>query len=212
MLKNRIMKWMEENIEEKEINETCRMITLPIFDSARNYVDVYVHFHEGSENPYKLTDNGTTLSSYHGALNHFKLLASDVCELFRITRKHGVCLNQENRMTLEMDANDKDLSFKIFEMGLCIAEVSSFVNNREPQNVSFEITDVKTGEYPDLFRIARNEKWAKGLTPNSMEGFQLDEDGNLFLTDEYENSRLCPRDRFRILIHLNGRTIHSFVY
>ena len=53
--------------------------------------------------------------------------------------------------------------------------------------ISFNVIDSKTGEYPDLEHIARAEEWAQNLIPCDMEGFCINEDGNLLLMDECGN-------------------------
>ena len=64
--------------------------------------------------------------------------------------------------------------------------------------ISFTVTDPKTGEYPNLENIARAEEWAKNLAPCDMEGFCINEGGNLLLMDECGNYAYCPPDRFRV--------------
>ena len=50
--------------------------------------------------------------------------------------------------------------------------------------MKFDVIDPKTGKYPDLEHIALTEDWAKGLMYCDMEGFCINEDGNLLLMDE----------------------------
>ena len=64
---------------------------------------------------------------------------------------------------------------------------------------SFTVIDIKTGQYPDLEKIALHEEWAKGLVYCDMEGFAIEEDGSLLLLDECDNSRYCPIGRFEIV-------------
>ena len=66
----------------------------------------------------------------------------------------------------------------------------------------FTVIDKKTGEYPDICRIARREKWAKDacLIYCDMEGFLLSEDGYLILADECGHYAYCPEGRFEIVI------------
>ena len=61
----------------------------------------------------------------------------------------------------------------------------------------FKVIDLKTGEEPDLTKIAY-EEWASDLISDDMEGFYLGEDGLLILMDECGNSTCCPLDRFEI--------------
>lgn len=63
----------------------------------------------------------------------------------------------------------------------------------------FTVIDTKTGEYPDLWEIALNEEWAKGLMYCDMEGFAIEEDGTLILLDECGKHRYCPEGRFEIV-------------
>ena len=64
--------------------------------------------------------------------------------------------------------------------------------------MTFDVIDPKTGEYPDLEHIARTEEWAQNLIPCDMEGFCINEDGNLILMDECGNYAYCPPDRFQV--------------
>ena len=66
-------------------------------------------------------------------------------------------------------------------------------------NMTFDVIDPKTGEYPDLEHIARTEEWARNLIPCDMEGFCIDEDGNLLLMDECGNCAYCPPGRFKVI-------------
>lgn len=64
--------------------------------------------------------------------------------------------------------------------------------------MTFDVIDPKTGEYPDLEHIARTEEWAQNLISCDMEGFCINEDGNLLLMDECGNYVYCPEDRFQV--------------
>ena len=64
--------------------------------------------------------------------------------------------------------------------------------------MTFNVIDPKTGEYPDLEHISRTEEWAQNLIPCDVEGFCINEDGNLLLMDECRNCVYCPPDRFEI--------------
>ena len=68
----------------------------------------------------------------------------------------------------------------------------------------FRVKDKKTGEYPDLEKLALEEDWAKGLIYCDMEGFALLEDGNLVLLDECGNFAYCPFDRFVVVAEANN--------
>lgn len=69
-------------------------------------------------------------------------------------------------------------------------------------NMIFNVIDPKTGEYPNLEHIARAEEWAHNLIPCDMEGFCINEDGNLILMDECGNYACCPMDRFKVTYNL----------
>lgn len=67
-----------------------------------------------------------------------------------------------------------------------------------PLTCEFDVVDTKTGEYPDLWKIALTEEWAKGLMYCDMDGFAIREDGSLILLDECGNCVSCPQGRFEI--------------
>ena len=69
----------------------------------------------------------------------------------------------------------------------------------EPLVTGFDVVDTKTGEYPDLERIALKEDWAKHLMYCDMEGFAIEEDGTLLLLDECGRQACCPAGRFKII-------------
>jgi hypothetical protein len=64
--------------------------------------------------------------------------------------------------------------------------------------MKFTVIDKKTGEYPDYKKIAREEEWAKHLIYCDISGFLIDEDGNLYLSDDCDNVACCPADRFEV--------------
>lgn len=67
------------------------------------------------------------------------------------------------------------------------------------RGMKFEVIDTKTGKYPDLWKIALEEYWAKGLMYCDMEGFAIEEDGTLILLDECGRHAYCPEGRFKIV-------------
>lgn len=69
--------------------------------------------------------------------------------------------------------------------------------------MTFEVIDTETGEYPDLEHIARTEEWAQNLVELDVEGFCINEDGNLLLMDECGNYAYCPPDRFQVNFDFN---------
>lgn len=73
------------------------------------------------------------------------------------------------------------------------------MKDKEKQTLNFSVIDNKTGEYPDLYNIALKEDWAKDLMYCDMEGFSINEDGQLILSDECGKFVYCPSDRFTIV-------------
>ena len=71
--------------------------------------------------------------------------------------------------------------------------------------MTFDVIDTKTGEYPDLWKIALEEDWAKDLMYCDMEGFAIEEDGTLILLDECGRHAYCPEGRFKIVL-AKGKT------
>lgn len=65
--------------------------------------------------------------------------------------------------------------------------------------LEFTVIDTTTNEYPDLWKIATTEEWAKHLMYCDMEGFAISEDGALLLLDECGNVAYCPADRFKVV-------------
>lgn len=64
--------------------------------------------------------------------------------------------------------------------------------------MTFNVIDPKTGEYPYLEHIARTEEWTKNLIPFDIDGFCINENGDLILIDECGNYAYCPPDRFQV--------------
>ena len=71
-------------------------------------------------------------------------------------------------------------------------------------DLGFDIIDTKTGEYPDLEKIALTEEWAQGLVYCDMDGFAVRDDGSLILLDECGNCVSCPPGRFEIRLQDGG--------
>lgn len=64
----------------------------------------------------------------------------------------------------------------------------------------FTVIDKKTGSYPDLEKIAREEDWASGLIYCDVNGFAIGEDGALLLVDDCGNFAYCPDGRFEVSV------------
>ena len=69
--------------------------------------------------------------------------------------------------------------------------------------LEFTVIDTVTNEYPDLWKIATEEEWAKHLIYCDMEGFAIAEDGGLLLLDECGGVAYCPADRFKVVCTAN---------
>lgn len=65
----------------------------------------------------------------------------------------------------------------------------------------FSVIDKTTGKYPDLAKIAAEEQWAKDafLLWCDMDGFTVDECGELMLQDECGHCAYCPEGRFIVV-------------
>lgn len=62
----------------------------------------------------------------------------------------------------------------------------------------FKVIDPKTGKKPDLQQIVLNEEWAQRLVYTDIDGFYIDEYGDLILADECGNFVYCPSGRFEV--------------
>lgn len=65
-------------------------------------------------------------------------------------------------------------------------------------DLSFKVIDRRTMSEADIEKIALTEAWADDLTYCDMQGFAIEEDGNLILLDECGNYAYCPPGRFII--------------
>lgn len=79
-----------------------------------------------------------------------------------------------------------------------LSETPTLTQPNEPLVTGFNVVDTKTGEYPELEKIALKEDWAKHLMYCDMEGFAIEEDGTLLLLDECGRQACCPAGRFEI--------------
>lgn len=71
------------------------------------------------------------------------------------------------------------------------------MKDKEKQ-IEFIVIDNNTGKQADISEIALKEDWAKGLMYCDMEGFAINENGQLVLIDECGNFAYCPYDRFTV--------------
>lgn len=67
-------------------------------------------------------------------------------------------------------------------------------------DLGFTVIDTKTGQYPDLEKIALTEQWAKHLMYCDMDGFAISEDGNLILMDDCGGQAYAPEGRFIVVL------------
>ncbi|MGB3927015.1 MAG: hypothetical protein WBL14_11750 [Caldicoprobacterales bacterium] len=79
---------------------------------------------------------------------------------------------------------------------MCLVVVAS---ERNSKSLEFTVIDKATGKYPDLKQLALKEEWAQNLIYTDMEGFCINEDGNLLLMDECGNIAYCPPERFKVI-------------
>lgn len=77
-------------------------------------------------------------------------------------------------------------------------QIPTLTPPNEPLTRGFDVIDIKTGEYPNLWDIPIKEDWAKDLMYCDMEGFAIEEDGTLLLLDECGKFCYCPVGRFEI--------------
>lgn len=100
------------------------------------------------------------------------------------------------KIALDMLISERPFSRKrVIDM---INNMPTLNQPNEPLVTGFDVVDTKTGEYPDLERIALTEDWAKHLMYCDMEGFAIEEDGTLLLLDECGRQACCPEGRFEI--------------
>ncbi len=64
--------------------------------------------------------------------------------------------------------------------------------------ITFDVIDNKTGESPNLEKIALNEEWACDLVYCDITGFALTDDGYLVLFDDCGNMAFPPVGRFTV--------------
>lgn len=67
--------------------------------------------------------------------------------------------------------------------------------------IEFTVLDKLTGKIANPEEIALKEKWAKDLMYCDMEGFAIEQDGQLVLMDECGKFVYCPQNRFSIVLH-----------
>ena len=79
---------------------------------------------------------------------------------------------------------------------MCLVVVAS---ERYDKSLEFTVIDKITGKYPNLKQLALKEERAQNLIYTDMEGFYINEDGNLLLMDECGNIAYCPPGRFRVV-------------
>ena len=72
----------------------------------------------------------------------------------------------------------------------------------------FDVIDLRTGKLADIEQIALKEEWASKLIYCDMDGFVIDQLGELWLMDECGGIEYCPGqyERFQIVekVRLNG--------
>ena len=83
--------------------------------------------------------------------------------------------------------------------GMSVMYLVVSISERNSKSLEFTVIDKTTGKYPDLKQLALEEEWAQNLIYTDMEGFCVDEDGNLLLMDECGNVAYCPPERFKVI-------------
>ena len=112
----------------------------------------------------------------------------DANELYRIEKLLDTDIVRQDKVALNL------LEQVLYD----IQHVPTLTQPNEPLATGFDVVDTKTGEYPDLEKIALKEDWAKHLMYCDMEGFAIEEDGTLLLLDECGRQACCPVGRFEI--------------
>ena len=112
----------------------------------------------------------------------------DANELYRIEKLLDTDIVRQDKVALNL------LEQVLYD----IQHASTLTQPNEPLVTGFDVVDTKTGEYPDLEKIALKEDWAKHLMYCDMEGFAIEEDGTLLLLDECGRQACCPVGRFEI--------------
>lgn len=110
--------------------------------------------------------------------------------------RFGEILEQWKKDCLE--DNDIQGADIISDVILQLDDMPTLTQPNVPLVTGFDVVDTKTGEYPDLEKIALKEDWAKHLMYCDMEGFAIEEDGTLLLLDECGRQACCPVGRFEI--------------
>ena len=64
---------------------------------------------------------------------------------------------------------------------------------------AFHVVNKRTGKRPNLWLTARRCKWAQHLCYCDMEGFAIQEDGTLILTDECGNAAYPPHGKYKVV-------------
>jgi hypothetical protein len=72
-------------------------------------------------------------------------------------------------------------------------------NSRADARKGFTVIDNKTGNYPDVERIALEEEWARHLCYCDIDSFAITEDGTLILMDDCGRCACCPDGRFTVI-------------
>ena len=71
---------------------------------------------------------------------------------------------------------------------------------KRESGIGFSVIDPKTGEYPNVWKIALTEEWAKQLMYGDIDEFAISEEGQLVLLDECGNYAYCPEGRFETTV------------
>ena len=119
----------------------------------------------------------------------------------KITQQEALKLFERNLKEAQCMRADGDLEASLYlpiEHAEILSELLNGDITAEFRN-GFTVIDTNTGEYPDVESIALKEDWAKNLIYCDIDGFAMDEEGNLLLIDDCDNIAYCPSDRFIIV-------------
>lgn len=78
--------------------------------------------------------------------------------------------------------------------------------------MNFTVIDIQTGCYPDIDSILEFEDWAKNICYCDIEGFLLNEYGQLLLADQCGNYVFCPSGRFKVRVEIPEHEDYEYVY
>ncbi|OHW63128.1 hypothetical protein EUAN_09120 [Andreesenia angusta] len=133
------IKWIKENIEEKQISENIFRITTPFLDRNNDHIEVYVV--KESNGSLTITDDGNTLGEL--ALSGFSIQGSPKRKhaLETILKSHGVSMGDDGDLFVE--ANMSNFPSKKHMLTQCMIKVSDLFVLSHSSVKSFFLEDVR---------------------------------------------------------------------